>query len=79
MSKKAFAIMTGIAVGVAAIAGGIYVGMSMTKVDQGEVGVVYTMKEGVQKRNAEPRISLGGTFCKSERLSCGTAATCVEQ
>ena len=35
MSKKAFAIMTGIAVGVAAIAGGIYVGMSMTKVDQG--------------------------------------------
>ena len=79
MSKKAFAIMTGIAVGVAAIAGGIYVGMSMTKVDQGEVGVVYTMKEGVQKETLNPGYHWVGRFRKSERLSCGTAATCVEQ
>ncbi|WP_317347497.1 prohibitin family protein [Blautia argi] len=64
MSKKAFAIMTGIAVGVAAIAGGIYVGMSMTKVDQGEVGVVYTMKEGVQKETLNPGYHWVGPFAK---------------
>ena len=44
MAEKAFAIVTGIAVGVAAVPGAVPVGIAkMTKVDQGEVGVVYTM------------------------------------
>lgn len=64
MSKKVFAIATGIMVGMAAIAGGIYVGVSMTKVDQGEVGVVYTMKEGVQKETLNPGYHWVGPFAK---------------
>lgn len=64
MSKKVFAIATGIMVGMAAIAGSIYVGVSMTKVDQGEVGVVYTMKEGVQKETLNPGYHWVGPFAK---------------
>ncbi len=64
MSKKVFAIATGIMVGMAVIAGGIYVGVSMTKVDQGEVGVVYTMKEGVQKETLNPGYHWVGPFAK---------------
>lgn len=64
MSKKVFAIATGIMVGMAAIAGGIYVGVSMTKVGQGEVGVVYTMKEGVQKETLNPGYHWVGPFAK---------------
>lgn len=78
MSRKVFAILTGIAVGAAAIVGGTYVGLSMERVDQGEVGVVYTMKDGVKKRNPATRTSLGRPVCKSEKLSSGTTATCIK-
>lgn len=64
MSRKVFAILTGIAVGAAAIAGGTYVGLSMERVDQGEVGVVYTMKDGVKKETLQPGHHWVGPFAK---------------
>lgn len=64
MSRKVFAILTGIAVGAAAIIGGTYVGLSMEKVDQGEVGVVYTMKDGVKKETLQPGYHWVGPFAK---------------
>lgn len=38
----------------AAIVGGVYTVMSMTHVGQGEVGVVFSMKDGVQKETLSP-------------------------
>ena len=64
MSRKVFAILTGIAVGAAAIVGGTYVGLSMERVDQGEVGVVYTMKDGVKKETLQPGHHWVGPFAK---------------
>lgn len=64
MSRKVFAILTGIAVGAAAIVGGTYVGLSMERVDQGEVGVVYTMKDGVKKETLQPGYHWVGPFAK---------------
>lgn len=48
----------------AAIIGGIYTVMSLTKVDQGEVGVVYSMKNGVQKETLTPGFHFVGPFDK---------------
>lgn len=49
---------------IAAIIGGIYTVMSLTKVDQGEVGVVYSMKNGVQKETLAPGFHFVGPFDK---------------
>lgn len=48
----------------AAIAGAVYVIMSITKVGQGEVGVVYTVKDGVQEETLNPGWHFVGPFAK---------------
>ena len=53
-------IVIGIIV-LAAIIGGVFTVKSMRRVGQGEVGVVYSMKDGVQ----EETLSSGNAFCRA--------------
>ena len=48
--------IVGIIIGVVVVCGAAYGAMSLTRVGQGEVGVVYSMADGVQD---ETRISWG--------------------
>lgn len=48
----------------AAVIGGIYTCMSMTRVGQGEVGVVYSMKDGVKEETLNPGFHFVGPFDK---------------
>lgn len=65
MSKrKTTAIIAGIVIGVAAVAGGIYTAISMERVGQGEVGVVYSAKDGVQDETLNPGWHFIGPFDK---------------
>ena len=64
MRSKVIGIIAAIVIGVAAVAGGIYVAMSLEKVGQGEVGVVYTMKNGVQEETLGPGWHFVGPFAK---------------
>lgn len=48
----------------AALIGGIYTVMSLTKINQGEVGVVYSMGNGVQKETLSPGFHFVGPFDK---------------
>ena len=57
-------VIAGAIIGVCAITGGIYTVASLTKVDQGEVGVVYTMKDGVQEETLPPGFHFVGPFAK---------------
>jgi len=62
--SKAIGIIAAIVIGAAAVAGGVYVAMSLEKVGQGEVGVVYTMKNGVQEETLGPGWHFVGPFAK---------------
>lgn len=64
MRSKIIGIIAAIVIGVAAVAGGIYVAMSLEKVGQGEVGVVYTMKNGIQEETLGPGWHFVGPFAK---------------
>ena len=64
MRSKAIGIIAAIVIGAAAVAGGVYVAMSLEKVGQGEVGVVYTMKNGVQEETLGPGWHFVGPFAK---------------
>lgn len=48
----------------AAICGGVYVATSLTYVGQGEVGVVYSMKNGVEDSTLSPGVHFVGPFKK---------------
>lgn len=48
----------------AAVIGGTYTCMSMTRVGQGEVGVVYSMKDGVKEETLNPGFHFVGPFDK---------------
>ena len=65
MSKKA-SVIAGIIIGIAVIAGGAYTAMSLTSVDQGEVGVVWSAKNGVQEKTLGPGIHFVGPFDRVE-------------
>ena len=67
MSKKS-SIIAGIIIGIAAIAGGIYIAMSLTSVDQGEVGVVWSVQNGVQEKTLGPGIHFVGPFNRVENF-----------
>ena len=67
MSKKS-SIIAGIIIGIAAIAGGIYIAMSLTSVDQGEVGVVQSVQNGVQEKTLGPGIHFVGPFNRVENF-----------
>ena len=55
-----------IIVGIAVVAGGVYTVSSLTRVGQGEVGVVYSMKGGVQEKTLSPGFHFVGPFDKVE-------------
>ena len=67
MSKKS-SIIAGIIIGIAAIAGGISIAMSLTSVDQGEVGVVWSVQNGVQEKTLGPGIHFVGPFNRVENF-----------
>src|SRR5699024_5042853 len=67
MSKKS-SIIAGIIIGIAAIDGGIYIAMSLTSVDQGEVGVVWSVQNGVQEKTLGPGIHFVGPFNRVENF-----------
>lgn len=56
-------VIAGIVIAVAVI-GGAYTCMSLTRVGQGEVGVVYSMKNGVQEETLSPGFHFVGPFDK---------------
>lgn len=58
--------IAGIIVGIAVVAGGVYTVSSLTRVGQGEVGVVYSMKGGVQEKTLSPGFHFVGPFDKVE-------------
>ena len=58
--------IAGIIVGIAVVAGGVYTVSSLTRVGQGEVGVVYSMKGGVQEKTLSPGFHFVGPFEKVE-------------
>lgn len=58
--------IAGIIVGIAVVAGGVYTISSLTRVGQGEVGVVYSMKGGVQEKTLSPGFHFVGPFDKVE-------------
>ena len=58
--------IAGIIVGIAVVAGGVYTASSLTRVGQGEVGVVYSMKGGVQEKTLSPGFHFVGPFDKVE-------------
>lgn len=62
MSGKKIAVISLLAA--AALLGGIYVATSLTYVGQGEVGVVYSMKNGVQDETLSPGVHFVGPFKK---------------
>ena len=51
-------------IGLAVVAGGIYAALSLTRVGQGEVGVVYSMNGGVQEETLSPGFHFVGPFDK---------------
>lgn len=65
MSKKG-SVIAGIIIGIAVIAGGAYTAMSLTSVGQGEVGVVWSAKNGVQEKTLGPGIHFVGPFDRVE-------------
>ena len=65
MSKKV-SVIAGIIIGIAVIAGGAYTAMSLTSVGQGEVGVVWSAKNGVQEKTLGPGIHFVGPFDRVE-------------
>lgn len=65
MSKKV-SVIAGIIIGIAVIAGGAYTAMSLTSVGQGEVGVVWSAKNGVQEKTLGPGIHFVGPFNRVE-------------
>lgn len=64
MNKKIVPIISGVGIGVAVIVAGVYGAMSLTQVGQGEVGVVYSMKGGVQEETLGPGFHFVGPFDK---------------
>lgn len=54
--------IVGIIIGIAAVCGAVYVGTSLTKVGQGEVGVVYSVADGVQEETLGPGFHFVGPF-----------------
>lgn len=54
--------IVGIIIEIAAVCGAVYVGMSLTKVGQGEVGVVYSVADGVQEETLGPGFHFVGPF-----------------
>lgn len=56
-------IIAGIVIA-AAVIGGTYTCMSLTRVGQGEVGVVYSMKDGVKEETLNPGFHFVGPFDK---------------
>ncbi len=75
-------VIAGVIIGVCAITGGIYTVASLTRVGQGEVGVVYTMKEGVQQgiygRDVRQAIHDGIKQCYADAVSGTIDATARE-
>ena len=65
MSKKV-SVIAGIIIGIAVIAGGAYTAMSLTSVGQGEVGVVWSAKNGVQEKTLGPGIHFVWPFDRVE-------------
>lgn len=58
--------IVGIIIGIVVVAGGVYTVSSLTRVGQGEVGVVYSMKGGVQEKTLSPGFHFVGPFDKVE-------------
>ena len=56
--------IVGVIIALAVIAGGAYCALSLTKVEQGEVGVVYSMKGGVKEDTLGPGFHFVGPFDK---------------
>lgn len=56
--------IVGVIITLAVIAGGAYCALSLTKVGQGEVGVVYSMKGGVKEDTLGPGFHFVGPFDK---------------
>lgn len=56
--------IVGVIIALAVIAGGAYCALSLTKVGQGEVGVVYSMKDGVKEDTLGPGFHFVGPFDK---------------
>lgn len=56
--------IVGVIIALAVIAGGAYCTLSLTKVGQGEVGVVYSMKGGVKEDTLGPGFHFVGPFDK---------------
>ena len=77
MKGKVIAAIVGAVVVVVAGAG--YVATSLTNVGQGEVGIVWTMKDGVQDKTLKSGTHWVGQVCKSIRFSNQTTGTCIEQ
>ena len=58
--------IAGIIVGIAVVAGGVYTVSSLTRVGQGEGGVVYSLTGGVQEKTLSPGFHFVGPFDKVE-------------
>lgn len=58
--------IVGVIIGLAVVIGAIYCAMSLTRVGQGEVGVVYSMNGGVQDETLSPGFHFVGPFDKVE-------------
>lgn len=56
--------IVGVIIALAVIAGGVYCALSLTKVGQGEVGVVYSMNGGVKEDTLGPGFHFVGPFDK---------------
>lgn len=56
--------IVGVIIALAVIAGGAYCALSLTKVGQGEIGVVYSMKGGVKEDTLGPGFHFVGPFDK---------------
>lgn len=56
--------IVGIVIGVVVVCGAAYGAMSLTRVGQGEVGVVYSMADGVQDETLDPGFHFVGPFDK---------------
>lgn len=56
--------IVGIIIGVVVVCGAVYGTMSLTRVGQGEVGVVYSMADGVQDETLDPGFHFVGPFDK---------------
>lgn len=67
MNKKT-SIVAIIIIAVAVIVGGIYVATSVEKVDQGEVGVVWSAKNGVKEKTLGPGFHFVGPFDRVENF-----------